>query len=51
MDENFSMEWKILNMEWKRNGRKFPEWNAEKLSFIPFHTMPCLWFGVKRIKS
>ena len=45
MEENFSMEWnmewKIFGMEWKWNGRKLPVWNMEKLSFIPFHTMPC----------
>ena len=42
VEENFSMEWKIFSMEWKWNGRKFPEWNMEKSSFIPFHTIPCL---------
>ena len=45
MEENFSMEWnmewKIFGMEWKWNGRKLPVWNMEKLSLIPFHTMPC----------
>ena len=45
MEENFSMEWnmewKILDMEWKWNGRKLPVWNMEKSSSIPFHTMPC----------
>ena len=43
MEENFSMEWnmewKIFSMEW--NGRKLPVWNMEKLSSIPFDTMPC----------
>ena len=42
MEENFSMEWKIFGMEWKWNGRKLPVWNMEKLSSIPFHTMPYL---------
>ena len=44
MEENFSMEWnmewKIFSMEWKWNGRKFPVWNMEKSSSIPFHIMP-----------
>ena len=44
MEENFSMEWnmkwKIFSMEWKWNGRKLPVGNMEKLSSIPFHTMP-----------
>ena len=44
MEENFSvewnMEWKIFGMEWKWDG-KLPVWNMEKLSSIPFHTMPC----------
>ena len=46
MEENFSMEWnmewKILGMEWKWNGRKFAVWNMEKPSSIPFHAMPWL---------
>ena len=42
MEENFSMERKIFGMEWKWNGRKLPVWNMEKLSSIPFHTMPWL---------
>ena len=45
MEENLSMEWnmewKIFTMEWKWNGRKLPEWNMKKSSFISFHTMPC----------
>ena len=41
MEENFSMEWKIFGMEWKWNGRKWPVWNMEKSSSIPFHTKPC----------
>ena len=45
MEENFSMEWnmecKIFGVEWKWNGRKLPEWNMEKSSSIPLHTMPC----------
>ena len=45
MEENFSMESnmerKIFCMEWKWNGKKLPEWNMEKSSFIPFHAMPC----------
>ena len=48
MEENVSMEWnvewKILSMEWKWNGRKLPVWDMEKLSSIPFHTMP--WQGL-----
>ena len=43
MEENFSMEWnmeKNFSMEWKWNGKKLPVWNMEKLSSIPFHTMP-----------
>ena len=40
MEENFGMEWKIVSMEWKWNGRKLPVWNIEKSSYIPFHTMP-----------
>ena len=44
MEENFSMEWtmewKIFSMEWKWNGRKLSVWDMEKLSSIPFHTMP-----------
>ena len=47
MEENFSMEWnmewKIFSMEWKWNGRKFPVWNMEKSSSIPFHTMPRIY--------
>ena len=43
MEENFSVEWdmkwKIFSLEWKWNGRKFPVWNVEKSSSIPFHTM------------
>ena len=43
MEENFSMkwnmEWKILGMEWKWNGRKFPAWNMEKSSSIPYHAL------------
>ena len=39
-EENFRMEWKIFSMKLKWNGRKFPEWNLEKSSSIPFHTMP-----------
>ena len=39
MEENFSMEWKILGMEWKWNGRKLPVWNMEKSSSIPFHAV------------
>ena len=35
------MEWKIFGTEWKWNGRKLTVWNMEKLSSIPFHTMPC----------
>ena len=46
MEDNFSMEWnmewKIFGMEWRWNGRKLPDWNMEKLSSIPFRTMPCL---------
>ena len=41
MEENLSMEWKIFTMERKWNGRKLPEWNTEKSSLNPFHTMPC----------
>ena len=41
MEENFSMEWnmewKILGMKWKWNGRKLPVWNMEKSSSIPYH--------------
>ena len=44
MEENSSTEWnmelKIFRVKW--NGRKFPVWNTEKSSSIPFHTMPCL---------
>ena len=49
MEENFSMEWKIFGMEWKWNGRKLPEWNMEKSSSNPFHTMPwlTLMFGIQ----
>ena len=47
MEENFSMEWnmewKILSLESKWNGRKLRVWNMEKASSISFHTMPCLW--------
>ena len=39
MEENFSMEWKILGMEWKWNGRKLPVWNMEKSSSIPYHAL------------
>ena len=43
MEENCSMEWKmewkIFSMEWKWNGRKFPEWNMEKSSSIPYHAL------------
>ena len=43
MEENFSMEWnmewKIFGMEWKWNGRKFPVWNMEKSSSIPYHAL------------
>ena len=50
MEENLSMEWnmewKIFGMEWKWNRRKLPVWNMEKLSFIPFHTMP--WLTVQK---
>ena len=46
MEENFSLEWKIFSMEWKWNGRKFPEWNMEKSSSIPFHTRP--WHSMLR---
>ena len=44
MQKNFSaernMEWKIFSMEWKWNGRKLSDWNKEKSSYIPLHTMP-----------
>ena len=43
MEENFNMEWKIFSMELKWNGRKLSGWNMEKLSSIPFHTMPWCW--------
>ena len=43
VEENFSMEWnmewKILGMEWKWNGRKLPVWNMEKSSSIPYHAL------------
>ena len=41
MKENFRMQWKVFDMEWKWNGRKLPEWNMEKSSSIPIHTIPC----------
>ena len=41
----WNMEWKILGMKWKWNGRKLPVWNMEKLPSFPFHTMPCPRFG------
>ena len=39
MEENFSMEWKILNMEWKWNARKLPVWNIEKSSSVPYNAL------------
>ena len=39
--KKFSMEWKTFSMEWIWKGRNFAEWNMEKLSSIPFHSMPC----------
>ena len=50
MEENFSIKWKILSIEWKWNGRKLPVWNMEKSSSIPFHTMPCL-LDVQQLKG
>ena len=41
MENNFSMEWKIFSVEWIWNGKNFAEWNMEKSSSIPFHSMPC----------
>ena len=37
MEEKFGMEWKIVSMEWKWNGRKLPVWNMEKSLSIPYH--------------
>ena len=39
MEENFSVEWNIFGMEWKRNERKLPVWNMEKSSSIPYHVL------------
>ena len=33
------MEWKILRMERKWNGRKLQVWIMEKSSSIPFHAL------------
>ena len=41
IEEKFTIEWKIFNMEWKWNRRKLPVWNMEKSSSIPCHTMHC----------
>ena len=35
MEESFSMEWKIISMEWK----KLPKWNMEKSSSIPYQVL------------
>ena len=36
------LEWNERFLVWNGIGRKFPVWNMEKSSSIPFHTMPCL---------
>ena len=43
MEENFSMEWKIFSMEWK----KIASMEYEK---IVFHSIPCSVGNTSRIK-
>ena len=46
MEENFSMEWNIFNMEWKCKGRKLAVWSMEKSSSIPYRALVASSWGL-----